>query len=194
MEDIVAKLTRELGPDAVVTGDEVRTRSTGWMRPGPNLAKALVRPRSTEEVSKILRICHEAHQPVVPQGGLTGLVGGARSRVQLLRQPSAEAQTAGLRKVARELDVERVVEGVAAQPVAFGPFVEHRLPHAAHHLQHEHRLELLRELRDPGALAHRIGVRTQVDRLVQVDGEGVRFRHRLSSGYARPTSGCGPLR
>ncbi len=55
MDDIVAKLTRELGPDAVVTGDEVRTRSTGWMRPGPNLAKALVRPRTTEEVSKTLR-------------------------------------------------------------------------------------------------------------------------------------------
>ena len=77
MEDVIAKLTRELGPDAVVTGDEVRTRSTGWLRPGPNLAKALVRPRSTEEVSKVLRICWEAHQPVVPQGGLTGLVGGA---------------------------------------------------------------------------------------------------------------------
>ena len=77
MEDIVAKLTRELGADAVVTGDEVRTRSTGWLRPGPNLAKALVRPRSTEEVSKVLRICYDAHQPVVPQGGLTGLVGGA---------------------------------------------------------------------------------------------------------------------
>jgi FAD/FMN-containing dehydrogenase len=75
--DIVTRLTRELGADAVVTGDEVRTRSTGWQRPGPNLAKALVRPRSTEEVSKTLRICWEARQPVVPQGGLTGLVGGA---------------------------------------------------------------------------------------------------------------------
>jgi FAD/FMN-containing dehydrogenase len=77
MEDIVSRLTRELGPDAVLLGDDVRSRSTGWGRPGPNLAKAIVRPRTTEEVSTTLRLCWEAHQPVVPQGGLTGLVGGA---------------------------------------------------------------------------------------------------------------------
>ncbi|WP_321858841.1 FAD-binding oxidoreductase [Paraburkholderia tropica] len=38
---------------------------------------ALVRPRTTEQVSKALSICHAHHQPVVTQGGLTGLAGGA---------------------------------------------------------------------------------------------------------------------
>jgi FAD/FMN-containing dehydrogenase len=76
MDEIVARLIRELGQDAVLLGDDVRARATGWGRPGPCLAKAIVRPRSTEEVSHVLRLCWEAHQPVVPQGGLTGLVGG----------------------------------------------------------------------------------------------------------------------
>jgi FAD/FMN-containing dehydrogenase len=76
MDDIVSRLTRELGPDAVLLGDDVRARATGWGRPGPCLAKAIVRPRTTDEVSRTLRLCWEAHQPVVPQGGLTGLVGG----------------------------------------------------------------------------------------------------------------------
>lgn len=33
-------------------------------------------PNSTEQVSAIMKICHEHHIPVVPQGGNTGLVGG----------------------------------------------------------------------------------------------------------------------
>ena len=38
---------------------------------------ALVRPSSTDEVSRIMQICHEARQKVALQGGLTGLCGGA---------------------------------------------------------------------------------------------------------------------
>jgi FAD/FMN-containing dehydrogenase len=38
---------------------------------------ALARPRSTDEVAQVLRACEAAGVPVVPQGGLTGLVGGA---------------------------------------------------------------------------------------------------------------------
>ncbi|MFT7460987.1 MAG: FAD/FMN-containing dehydrogenase, partial [Planctomycetota bacterium] len=38
---------------------------------------AVVRPRSTEEVSTLLRLCHENNQCVVPQGGMTGIVAGA---------------------------------------------------------------------------------------------------------------------
>jgi FAD/FMN-containing dehydrogenase len=38
---------------------------------------AFVRPRSTAEVAEALRICHAHRQPVVTQGGLSGLAGGA---------------------------------------------------------------------------------------------------------------------
>jgi FAD/FMN-containing dehydrogenase len=38
---------------------------------------AIVRPGSTEEVSRVLAACHAAGQPVVTFGGLTGLVRGA---------------------------------------------------------------------------------------------------------------------
>ena len=36
----------------------------------------LLRPATTEEVSRILAICNETATPIVPQGGNTGLVGG----------------------------------------------------------------------------------------------------------------------
>ncbi|SIS51705.1 FAD-binding oxidoreductase [Paracoccus saliphilus] len=39
-------------------------------------ALALVRPGTTEEVAKVVRVCRAAAVPIVPQGGNTGLVGG----------------------------------------------------------------------------------------------------------------------
>jgi len=40
-------------------------------------ARLVVRPARTEEVATVVRICADAHIPIVPQGGNTGLVGGA---------------------------------------------------------------------------------------------------------------------
>ena len=37
----------------------------------------VLRPASTEEVAKLVRICNETHTPILPQGGNTGLCGGA---------------------------------------------------------------------------------------------------------------------
>lgn len=39
--------------------------------------RAIAFPRSTEEVSRLLRICSQEQVPVVPSGGRTGLAGGA---------------------------------------------------------------------------------------------------------------------
>jgi FAD/FMN-containing dehydrogenase len=43
----------------------------------PTAPQALILPQTTEDVATALRICHEHRQPVVTQGGLTGLAGGA---------------------------------------------------------------------------------------------------------------------
>lgn len=37
----------------------------------------VLKPKTTEEVSAILKICHENKLAVCPQGGNTGLVGGS---------------------------------------------------------------------------------------------------------------------
>ena len=79
MSELVDKLIEVVGADAVLQGEDASSRSQGWARPGPTLAKAIVRPANTQEVSTVLRLCHQAGQPVVPQGGLTGLVGGTVS-------------------------------------------------------------------------------------------------------------------
>jgi len=65
-----------VGPDGVLTGDDVRARSVSWADHSPCQALAIVRPANTEQVSRVLAACNAALQPVVPMGGLTGLVRG----------------------------------------------------------------------------------------------------------------------
>jgi FAD/FMN-containing dehydrogenase len=77
MSDVVAALRAELGDERVLVGDALKTRPAGIWRPAGIRARALVRPRSTAEVSAVMRICHRLDQAVVAHGGLTGLVGGA---------------------------------------------------------------------------------------------------------------------
>jgi FAD/FMN-containing dehydrogenase len=77
MSDVIAALRDALGGDAVLTGDDVHNRAAGiWRRDGIR-AKALVRPRDTDGVSRALAVCHAHGQSVIAHGGLTGLVGGA---------------------------------------------------------------------------------------------------------------------
>jgi FAD/FMN-containing dehydrogenase len=78
MDDFAAALKAELG-DAVLLGADMPERSfSDWSGLGAVRPLALVRPRSTEEVSATLRLCNRFRVPVVPQGGLTGLAGGAQ--------------------------------------------------------------------------------------------------------------------
>ncbi|SAL86413.1 FAD linked oxidase domain-containing protein [Caballeronia choica] len=78
LERTIAALREALGEDRVRVGEQIGERSmTDWTGHAPARAAALVVPRSTEEVSRTLAICNEARQSVVPQGGMTGLAGGA---------------------------------------------------------------------------------------------------------------------
>lgn len=76
--NIVARLSAVLPPDALIS-DPAETRAyecdalTAYRC--PPLAVAL--PSTTEEVSAVLKICHEEGVPVVPRGSGTSLAGGA---------------------------------------------------------------------------------------------------------------------
>lgn len=78
MSELLTTLSRELGEDAVLGGPDVSDKYAVDVS-GENPLKpiAVVLPRSTADVATILRHCSEAGQPVVVQGGLTGLSGGA---------------------------------------------------------------------------------------------------------------------
>ncbi len=75
MSELLEKLSKVVSAGGLISGDALTERDF----PGANLPIALVRPKSTEEVAQILRICHQAGQPIVPHGGLTGLVDATQS-------------------------------------------------------------------------------------------------------------------
>lgn len=76
----IAALLERLGPDIVTVADVDERYSGDWSDAPRCAPSALVRPRTTEHVSAALRTCHEFGQSIVPQGGLTGLAGGATPR------------------------------------------------------------------------------------------------------------------
>ncbi len=50
---------------------------TDWRRSFIGTASVVVRPGSVEETAKVVRLCHDNGIAIVPQGGNTGLMGGA---------------------------------------------------------------------------------------------------------------------
>jgi len=76
VESVIDALRDALGERTVLVGDAMPER-TAWLG-GAALGRpaALLRPASTDDVATAMRICHHHEQPVVAQGGLTGLVHG----------------------------------------------------------------------------------------------------------------------
>jgi FAD/FMN-containing dehydrogenase len=77
-EDFIDELHNALGKGAVLSGGDIDARYhhdiAGNPVPRP---RAVVRPKTTEDVSMLLRLCHREGVPVTTQGGMTGLVRGA---------------------------------------------------------------------------------------------------------------------
>ncbi|XP_041018111.1 D-2-hydroxyglutarate dehydrogenase, mitochondrial [Juglans microcarpa x Juglans regia] len=67
-----------LGEKNVIQDEDwLLSANTDWMRKYNGSSKLLLQPRSTEEVSRVLKYCNSRSLAVVPQGGNTGLVGGS---------------------------------------------------------------------------------------------------------------------
>ncbi len=96
---VLARLQQVLPSDAIIH-DEAETRAyecdalTAYKCP-PMLA---VLPSTTQEVSDVLRICHQEGVPVVPRGAGTSLAGGAL--------PTADCVILGVARMNEVLDVD----------------------------------------------------------------------------------------
>ncbi len=73
---MVEKLIEVLGKDKVLIGSQLEARYHHiWKMDQPLKVKALLLPRSTEDVSAAMKLCDEHRQPVSIFGGLTNLTG-----------------------------------------------------------------------------------------------------------------------
>ncbi|MFX0545939.1 FAD-binding oxidoreductase [Roseovarius sp. S1116L3] len=72
------KMLRSIcGDAAVLTGADTEGYATDWRGMFHGKPLCVVRPASTNEVAKCVTACAEANTAIVPQGGNTGLAGGA---------------------------------------------------------------------------------------------------------------------
>jgi len=68
--DILANLRRLIGEDLVLDPESLGTRAAGIGRPDKMVAAAMARPKTTEQVSAILRWCNSNGVKVIPYGRL----------------------------------------------------------------------------------------------------------------------------
>jgi len=74
---VVERLRQVVGPRAVTDPEVVASYTTDWTGRFVGHSPLVVRPRTTDEVAGIITACRELELALVPQGGNTGLVGGA---------------------------------------------------------------------------------------------------------------------
>lgn len=61
--------------DGTATEDDLAAFNNDWLGKYIGKSPIVVKPKSTEEVSKVMKYCYENDIAIVPQGGNTGLVG-----------------------------------------------------------------------------------------------------------------------
>jgi D-lactate dehydrogenase (cytochrome) len=77
-DQIRARLAELIGePHVLVDPADTTPHATDWRKRWFGKALAVAKPATTEEVAAVVRLCAETRTPIVPQGGNTGLCGGA---------------------------------------------------------------------------------------------------------------------
>lgn len=106
-----------LGTAHVLTGADAETYVQDWRRRYRGAALAVIRPGSTDEVAQAVRLCAEHGTPVVPQGGNTGLCGGATPDDSGLAVVLSTARLNQIRAIDTDNDTMTVEAGCILQAV-----------------------------------------------------------------------------
>jgi len=62
---------------AVLLDDDAAPYNVDWINKYRGQGRVVLRPKTVEQVSELMKYCYNHNIPVVPQGGNTGLVGGS---------------------------------------------------------------------------------------------------------------------
>ena len=105
--------------------DEIKPYETDALAAYKNLPLAVVLPENTEEVSEILKYCHQENIKVIPRGAGTGLSGGAL--------PLNDAIILGLGKFNKILDIDFGNKCVVTQPGVTNLSITHAVKHKGYY-------------------------------------------------------------
>ncbi len=108
--ELPEKLEALLGPAGVVTDRrDLEVVETDWRRAFPGRALCLIRPSSAVEIAAVVQLCRQHGAALVPQGGHTGLAGGATpdaSGSQIVMSFSRLAQVRNIDPIGMTMEAE----------------------------------------------------------------------------------------
>ena len=71
------EILKEAGNLAVLLDDDAAPYNVDWINKYRGQGRVVLRPKTVEQVSELMKYCYKHSIAVVPQGGNTGLVGGS---------------------------------------------------------------------------------------------------------------------
>ncbi|WP_028357697.1 FAD-binding oxidoreductase [Brackiella oedipodis] len=74
---LLHELESIVGPEHVLQGESAEPYLTDWRHRYSGKCLAVVRPANSQEIAEVVSACFNYQIPIVPQGGNTGLCGGA---------------------------------------------------------------------------------------------------------------------
>jgi glycolate oxidase len=105
---IVKDLEQLIGAEAVISDAEGRrTFEADALTAYRCVPLAVVLPRTTEEVAKVLKYCHQQRLKVIPRGAGTSLCGGAL--------PAEDAIVVGISRMTRIIDIDYVNRTISVE-------------------------------------------------------------------------------
>jgi FAD/FMN-containing dehydrogenase len=100
--DVLDRLKAIVGPGGFVEGvEDTVAYSRPWRGKWEGRTPLALRPKSTEEVAAIVKLCAETRTPIVPQGGNTGVTYGGLPSADM---SEVVVSTARMRRV-RDIDI-----------------------------------------------------------------------------------------
>ena len=103
---LLQELAALLGPDHVLTGDDLARYRKDWTTLYPSDPCAVARPASTAEVAGVVRIAARHGVPVVPVSGLTNLTGGCHTEGGLMLSLERLNRIRGISAATKTAEVE----------------------------------------------------------------------------------------
>ena len=101
--DVLAPIRTIVGEDGIITDPQaMEPYLNSWRDNWRGRSPAIVRPRTTQEMSRVVQICAATRTAIVPQGGNTGVTGAGQPREN---QMDVVVSTARLNRI-RAVDVE----------------------------------------------------------------------------------------
>ena len=116
--DLIDQLKSVVGPSGYLEGTaDTDPYCVSWRDGWQGATPIVLRPKTTEEVSQIVKLCAEAGVAIVPQGGNTGLTGGGQPHDDMSEVVLTTARMNEVKEIDLENDTITVEAGVILQKI-----------------------------------------------------------------------------